>query len=138
MDTHTEIENGTATRRRLERSTDDRLVAGVASGLADYAGMPTAFVRIAALALMIFGGVGIPLYIAGWLLIPKQGESQSLGERFVAELDTTEKQIGAGLMGLAIVILVTGTVSPGLVAVALLAVVGFALTRTSTRTDKEN
>lgn len=138
MDTHTEIENGTATRRRLERPTDDRLVAGVASGLADYTGMPTAFVRLAALALTIFGGVGIPLYIAGWLLIPQQGESRSLAERFVARLDTTEKQIGAGLMGLAIVILVTGTVSPGLVTVALLAAVGFALTRTSTRTNKEN
>lgn len=138
MDTDTKLDNGTATRRRLERPTDDRLVAGVASGLAEYAGMPVAFVRIAALVLTIFGGVGIPLYIAGWLLIPEQDASHSLAERFMEGLDTTEKQIGAGLIGLALVILVTGTISPGLVAVAVLAAVGFGMIHTSTRTDKEN
>ncbi len=107
MDTQTETKNGTATRRRLERPTDDRIVAGVASGLAEYAGMSTAVVRIAAIVLTVFGGVGIPLYMAGWLLIPNHGHDESLAERFLARLDTTDKQIGAGLMGLALVILVS-------------------------------
>lgn len=134
MDTTQVTQNGSATRRRLERTTDDRVIAGVASGFAEYAGLSTGFVRLALIVLTLFGGAGIALYAAGWLLIPDRGEAESLAARFAGRLDTTEKRVGAVLMALAVVI-VMGGASPGLVAATALAVIGFALTRPDTNEE---
>lgn len=62
----------------LCRPTDDRIVAGVAAGVADTLGVDPLFVRIAFVALALLGAVGLPLYLAGWLLIPDQGSGRSL------------------------------------------------------------
>lgn len=70
--------------RRLRRSTDDAMLAGVASGLARYLGADVTLVRIATAALAIFTGAGLALYIAAWLLIPADGEDQSIAESWIA------------------------------------------------------
>ena len=57
--------------KRLTRSTSDRMIAGVAGGLADYFGLDPVLVRVLFVALAIFGGGGIILYIACWALIPE-------------------------------------------------------------------
>lgn len=62
----------------LRRPHADRMVAGVAEGLARYLGVDTALVRIAFVVLTIAGGAGIPLYLAGLLLIPGEGSEQSI------------------------------------------------------------
>ncbi|MGH9169965.1 MAG: PspC domain-containing protein [Acidimicrobiales bacterium] len=54
----------------LERSGDDRMIAGVAAGVADYFGLEVTIVRIAFVVLALAGGIGIPAYLAGWLLMP--------------------------------------------------------------------
>ncbi len=46
------------------------MVAGVAAGVADYLGLDVAVVRIVLLVLVIMGGFGLALYVAGWLLMP--------------------------------------------------------------------
>ncbi|MBJ7456537.1 MAG: PspC domain-containing protein, partial [Thermoleophilia bacterium] len=48
---------------RLERSADERVIAGVAGGLATALGIDVALVRIAFLTEIALGGIGIPLYI---------------------------------------------------------------------------
>jgi phage shock protein PspC (stress-responsive transcriptional regulator) len=67
-----------ARTRSLTRRRDDRMLAGVASGIAAYLGIDTLLVRIAFAVLSIIGGVGIPLYIVCWLLIPDEGATQSI------------------------------------------------------------
>jgi len=64
--------------RSLTRRRDDRMLAGVASGIAAYFGIDTVLVRIAFAVLSIAGGLGIPLYVVCWLLIPDEGASQSI------------------------------------------------------------
>lgn len=49
------------------------MVAGVARGLAEYAGCDPIIPRVAFAVLTLFGGVGALLYILGWLLLPEQG-----------------------------------------------------------------
>jgi len=61
--------------RRVERG---HIVAGVATGLAEYLDIDTAVVRLAIVAFTLLGGAGIPLYAAAWLFIPAQGASESL------------------------------------------------------------
>lgn len=67
-----------ADRGALRRPYAGRMVAGVAQGLARYLGVDTTLVRIAFVVLTIAGGAGIPLYLAGLLLIPGEGSGRSI------------------------------------------------------------
>ncbi|MGN6129510.1 MAG: ATP-binding protein [Nocardioidaceae bacterium] len=58
------------TPRRASRSGDDRLLGGVAAGLARHLGLPVLQVRGAFLLLCALGGLGIPLYGGLWLMLP--------------------------------------------------------------------
>jgi phage shock protein PspC (stress-responsive transcriptional regulator) len=69
--------------RALRRPVEDRMLAGVAAGIARYLGVDVTFVRIAIAVLTVAGGAGLPLYLAGWLLIPEEGATQSLAEDFI-------------------------------------------------------
>jgi phage shock protein PspC (stress-responsive transcriptional regulator) len=69
----------TATRRLVRRS-DDRYLAGVAGGVADYFAIDPVIVRIAFVVLTFVGGAGAIAYVAGWLLIPEEGQETSVGE----------------------------------------------------------
>jgi phage shock protein C len=73
---------GGATRRMLRRPTQDRMIAGVASGIAEYLDVDVTVVRIVIAVLSVCGGAGIALYIAGWLLMPNEGTEQSIANRF--------------------------------------------------------
>lgn len=68
---------------RLHRSRRDRMVAGVAGGLADYFDVDPTLVRIGFVVLTLVGGLAVPLYIAGWLLIPEEGGGPSMAEELL-------------------------------------------------------
>lgn len=57
---------------RLLRRTDDRMIAGVCSGIADYTGVDVTVVRLAAVVGAIFGlGSLVVAYVVAWLLMPE-------------------------------------------------------------------
>lgn len=88
-DTTTESERNTHTapeRVLLRRSYTDRMLGGVAGGLARYFGVDTMIVRIAFVVLTVFGGAGIPIYLAGLLLIPEEGSDQSIAGSLIESL----------------------------------------------------
>lgn len=60
------------TPRRLVRSTSDRMVAGVAGGIAAYLDVDPVLVRIAFVLLTIAGGAGLLAYLVAWLLMPEE------------------------------------------------------------------
>ncbi|MBM3329956.1 MAG: PspC domain-containing protein [Calditrichaeota bacterium] len=57
--------------RRLYRSRDNRVLAGICGGLGEYFGIDPVIIRLVWLLLTIFGGSGIILYILAWLIIPR-------------------------------------------------------------------
>lgn len=60
------------------------MVAGVAAGLAAHFGVDVTIVRIGfAVAAILGGGIGIPVYLACLLLIPEEGASQSIASSLV-------------------------------------------------------
>lgn len=61
-------------------------MAGVATGLARYLGLDVMIIRLAFVVLAIAGGVGIPLYLAGLLLIPEEGSDQSIASSLLESL----------------------------------------------------
>jgi phage shock protein PspC (stress-responsive transcriptional regulator) len=70
--------------RQLRRSGDDRMLAGVASGIARYLDVDVTLVRVIIAALALFTGAGAPLYVAAWLLLPADGEDQSVAAAWLA------------------------------------------------------
>ena len=68
----------------LHRVGPGRMLGGVALGLADYFDIDPTLVRIGFVALAFLGGLAVPLYLAGWLLIPDEDTDLSLAEELVA------------------------------------------------------
>jgi phage shock protein PspC (stress-responsive transcriptional regulator) len=62
---------------RLRRSLDDRKVAGVAGGLARHLDVDPLILRVAFVVLAFFGGAGLLLYGACWLLVPEDGSDEA-------------------------------------------------------------
>src|SRR6266566_270213 len=58
--------------RRLYRSTDDRVIAGVCGGLAEHLGIDLRLVRCVFVALALTGGAGLVLYGAFWAVVPQR------------------------------------------------------------------
>lgn len=56
--------------KKLFRDTDDKIISGVCAGLAHYLGTEPRWIRLLAI-ISLFLGVGIPVYIILWLIIPK-------------------------------------------------------------------
>jgi phage shock protein PspC (stress-responsive transcriptional regulator) len=72
--------------RQLVRSVHDRMLAGVAAGVADFLGIDVMIVRIMLVVLTFVGGAAVPIYLACWLLIPEEGTDQSIAGAFVQSL----------------------------------------------------
>lgn len=56
--------------RRAYRSTDERLLGGVAAGLGHHLGVPSVYVRVAFLVTSVLGGFGVATYAGLWLVLP--------------------------------------------------------------------
>jgi len=75
----------------LRRPHSDRVLTGVAAGLARYFGVDVTVVRIAFVVLTIIGGAGIPLYLAGLLLIPEEGSDQSIAGAIIESVQNRSR-----------------------------------------------
>ena len=58
--------------RRLYRDPSNRIVAGVAAGIAAHLGLRTAYVRVGFIVLLAANGLGALLYAAFWAVLPTQ------------------------------------------------------------------
>ena len=62
----------TTTTHRLVRRADDRMIAGVCSGVADYLGVDPTIVRLAVVVGTVLGfGTLLVAYVLAWLLMPE-------------------------------------------------------------------
>jgi phage shock protein PspC (stress-responsive transcriptional regulator) len=61
------------TPKRLTRDTDDKMLGGVCSGVADYLGVDVTLVRLLAVVGAILGvGSLVVAYVLAWILIPER------------------------------------------------------------------
>jgi phage shock protein PspC (stress-responsive transcriptional regulator) len=81
----------------LNRSETDRVIAGVAGGIAQRFGLSSTLVRLAWVVSILFGGFGVLAYVILWIVLPKgtphisairvAEERYARGEINAAELD---------------------------------------------------
>jgi phage shock protein C len=75
----------------LSRPFQGRMLAGVAAGIARYLGVEVTIVRIALVVLTFVGGVAVPVYLAGWLLIPEEGREQSIATELIQSVQARSR-----------------------------------------------
>ena len=75
--------NGT---KKLLRTRDGRLVAGVCSGIGEYLGVDANVIRLIFALITVFtAGLGILLYLVAWVVIPEEGEPASIAEKMTKQ-----------------------------------------------------
>ncbi|MCL2735778.1 MAG: PspC domain-containing protein [Propionibacteriaceae bacterium] len=63
--------------RQLTRSKTNRVLGGVAGGIAAFTGIDSGIVRLVTALVVILTGVGPILYILAWIILPEEGSSTS-------------------------------------------------------------
>lgn len=95
----------TSNRRTFEwpfrRATDDRMLAGVAAGVAAYLGIRPIYVRAAFISGSMAGGIGLVAYALGALLVPAEDENDPHPDRHAGR----SQMLGITLMFLASMLL---------------------------------
>jgi phage shock protein PspC (stress-responsive transcriptional regulator) len=89
----------------LTRSETDRVIAGVAGGIAQRLGVSSTLVRLAWVLSVFFGGLGVVVYVILWVVLPKGGthtpasriaeERFARGEITAAELEQIRRDLQA-------------------------------------------
>lgn len=89
---------GAARARRLTRSSDNRVIAGVCGGIARYLDVDATLVRIGAVAITLFGGAGVLLYLAALVLMPVDSGAADPGSAATSDRARAGLAIGVILL----------------------------------------
>jgi phage shock protein C len=63
--------------KKLYRDTDNKVILGVCSGIADYFNMDVTIVRLLAIIITCAGGSGVLVYIIAAIVIPEKPRSDA-------------------------------------------------------------
>lgn len=74
--------------RKLVRKTDDKMIAGIAAGIAEYFELDVTLIRVLLVVTAIFGGFGLVLYIVMWILVPEEGSARTVVDDVVDGVNT--------------------------------------------------
>jgi phage shock protein PspC (stress-responsive transcriptional regulator) len=69
----------------IRRSATDAKLAGLCGGVAQHWAIDPVLVRVGWALLALSGGIGVVLYIAGWLLIPVEGKDKAPADDLFGE-----------------------------------------------------
>ncbi len=73
--------HGRRGRGPLRRSRDDRIIAGIAGGLAARSGRDVTVIRVVLVLLALLSGFGVAAYVIAWFLIPAEGSTETIAAR---------------------------------------------------------
>lgn len=65
-----EEEESLKSGRKLFRDVDERILGGVCAGMAHYFNIEPKWMRLLAILFIFFGGIGLPVYIILWIIMP--------------------------------------------------------------------
>jgi phage shock protein PspC (stress-responsive transcriptional regulator) len=94
--------------KRLERSSSDRVIAGVSGGLGRYFDLNPTFFRLGFVVLTLLGGAGILIYLAAMLVVPDEGKEESIAAGILAaRRERPWPLVGLGLAAVALAVLLS-------------------------------
>lgn len=89
--------------KRLYRSKTNHIIGGVCGGLGEYFNLDPVLIRLVWIILILFGGIGLLLYVIAWIIIP-QGEDVTQPEGKTEDL----RQRGKGRFWWGLVLIIIG------------------------------
>lgn len=99
----------------VRRSASDVKLSGLCSGVAQHWGVDPVLVRVGCALLALSGGIGVVLYLAGWLLIPVEGKDKApVDDFFGASGRRWSKEVWIALVVIACITVFAlfGSISP--------------------------
>jgi signal transduction histidine kinase len=111
----------------IQRSTDDRVVAGVCAGIGEELGVDPMVVRLATVVLTLANGVGLIAYLIAWAVLPEAGTDPRHRQ---VRRQTSERAVALGLITLGVLLLVRGfglVLPSGLVWSITVSAIGFSV-----------
>jgi phage shock protein C len=94
--------------KKLYRSTNDYMIAGVCGGIAEYFEIDSILIRIIFIVLSLAGGSGLIIYILMLLLLPDKGEKMKSTPNEIKNKIKMKQDGGRSFLG--IVFLVVGSI----------------------------
>ncbi|MDX6717444.1 MAG: hypothetical protein QOH30_4002, partial [Baekduia sp.] len=88
-------------RPALRRDPDRKLIAGVASGIARTLGIDPLLVRVGFVIATVASGLGVPLYLLGWIFMAPASGGAPLASRLRARPGSFQVAAGVGFLALA-------------------------------------
>ena len=67
--------HSTDSNRRLYRSSNDRMIAGVCGGLGEFFGVDPTVIRLLVFASVLLPGPQVLAYIAAWIIVPQRSQA---------------------------------------------------------------
>ena len=126
----------------IRRSTSDAKLAGLCGGIAKHWGVDPVLVRVGFALLALSAGMGVVLYLAGWLLLPVEGKDKApVDDLFGEAARKWPKEVWIAVVTLACVAMfaIFGSISPfsigPAVVIAVIWYFGFYKPRQAKRTD---
>lgn len=58
--------------KRLYRSEDNKVIAGVCGGIGEYLDIDPTLIRLLWIVAIFFGGFGLLFYFIAWIIMPKR------------------------------------------------------------------
>jgi phage shock protein C len=83
--------------KKLQRNQQDKMIAGVCSGLADYFDVDVTWVRIAFVVAVMVGGSGLLAYLILWIAVPRKPYLPNYGQ-FTANYNVNDPANTSNLM----------------------------------------
>ncbi len=91
--------------RKLFRNRDDKIIAGVAAGLAEHLRVPAVLVRIVFIGLLVASGLGALLYVAFWAVLPVKPRPTDTEPSARSRRSRALQRFGLGALALGVIIL---------------------------------
>ncbi len=83
---------------KLTRSEADRMIAGVCGGLAAYLNIDPVLVRLAFVILLFASGIGFPIYLILWVIMPSEVGADKLGADVIHDnIEEMSKTVSDGM-----------------------------------------
>lgn len=64
------MEHKAKSHKKLYRSRNDRMIAGVCGGLAEYFEIDSSWMRLIFLLFLLLGGSALLVYVVMWIVVP--------------------------------------------------------------------
>lgn len=94
--------------RKLYKSSNDKVFAGVCGGIGEYFGVDSVIIRLIWVVFTLMAGAGLIAYIIAAIIIPEKNSNRSSGDTYYNSEETEPARHSSGMPALGIILIILG------------------------------